>query len=168
MVFSNSSIPPISPFSSSFANRSHVIGTFDIVAEFWPHVAIILYRVYPINHNSLSKVFCFSCISTFAGTIIETTTVIWSFGSLWHCWTLPFKIVTPILHTIFSAAQLFGAKNFRSMWLQQRRLRNEQKRNPETAHGRSTKGHISSGSDTEGQKETHVQIPGYVPAPQLV
>ncbi|KAK7177716.1 hypothetical protein PSPO01_16238 [Paraphaeosphaeria sporulosa] len=108
-----------------------VWGAFDIIAEFWPHIAIILYRVYPTDHNFLRKVFRFGCITTFAGTVIETITVMWLFGSLWHRWTLPFKVVTPILHVVFSAAQLWGAKNFRSMWLERRKLLREQKQHEE-------------------------------------
>ncbi|KAF2654858.1 hypothetical protein K491DRAFT_631106 [Lophiostoma macrostomum CBS 122681] len=103
-----------------------VWGAFDIVAEFWPHIAIIMYRLYPTDHHILCRIFLFSCITTFAGTVFETVIIMWLFGSLWHRWTLPFKIVTPILHVVFSAAQLWGAKNFHSMWLKQRRLLKEQ------------------------------------------
>jgi hypothetical protein len=108
-----------------FANTIHSIGAFDIVAEFWPHIAIIMYRLYPTDHHILCRIFLFSCITTFIGTVFETVIIMWLFGSLWHRWTLPFKIVTPILHVVFSAAQLWGAKNFHSMWLKQRRLLKE-------------------------------------------
>lgn len=46
----------------------------------------------------------------------------WLWGSLWDRWTLPFRVVTPILHVIFSAAQLWGAKNFFKMWKEQKKL----------------------------------------------
>lgn len=110
-------------------------GAFDIVAEFWPHVAIILYRIYPDDHSFLRKVFRFACISTLSGTIIETVTVMWLFGSLWFRWTLPFKVVTPFLHLIFTAAQLWGAKNFRSMWLKQKNLQRAQEEDEERRAG---------------------------------
>ncbi|KAF2758094.1 hypothetical protein EJ05DRAFT_510924 [Pseudovirgaria hyperparasitica] len=102
-------------------------GIFDVIAEFWPHVAIILYRCHPTKHEFLAKVFASACITTFAGTVIETVVVMWLFGSLWYRWTLVFKIVTPILHCVFSAAQLWGAWNFRSMWLRQRRFIEEER-----------------------------------------
>ncbi|PSN71415.1 hypothetical protein BS50DRAFT_608307 [Corynespora cassiicola Philippines] len=108
-----------------------VWGAFDIVAEFWPHVAIVLYRVYPNDHKFLIKVFRFSCISTFAGTVIETITVMWLFGSLWSRWTLPFRVVTPILHIVFSAAQIWGSWNFRCMWVKQKKLLREQEKDEE-------------------------------------
>lgn len=44
-----------------------------------------------------------------AGTTLETIVVFWLFASLWDQWTLPFRIVTPILHLLFSCAQLWGA-----------------------------------------------------------
>jgi hypothetical protein len=127
-VSSCKNFPPF--FSCPLLTRSHPTGVFDIVAEFWPHVAIILYRVYPTDHNYLCKVFRFACITTFAGTVIETITVMWLFGSLWHRWTLPFKVVTPVLHVVFSAAQLWGARNFRSMWLHQKKLLEEEDLEP--------------------------------------
>lgn len=49
------------------------------------------------------------------------------FGSLWSKWTLSLKIATPILHVVFSAAQIWGAIIFRRMWKNQERLINEKK-----------------------------------------
>jgi hypothetical protein len=153
MLSSEASCCPASFFPSFHcANEVHTLGAFDIIAEFWPHVAIILYRVYPTNHNLLCKVFCFSSITTFAGTIVETITVTWLFGSLWHRWTLPFKIVTPILHVLFSAAQLFGAKNLRGMWLEQKKLRREQKHGEEHMAGIVMQVHANSGSDNQNSE----------------
>ncbi|CAN8104018.1 unnamed protein product [Discula destructiva] len=96
-----------------------VWGGFDVIAEFWPHLAIILYRIYPDDHAFLVNVFRAACFTEVAGTTIETVVVMWLFGGLWHRWTLPFKIITPILHVIFSVAQLWGAMIFRRMWKRQ-------------------------------------------------
>ncbi|OJD29837.1 uncharacterized protein BKCO1_7100024 [Diplodia corticola] len=104
-----------------------VWGAFDVIAEFLPHVAIILYRVYPDDHVFLARVFKASCFTELAGTTTETAVVMWLFGSLWHRWTLAFKISTPILHVVFSAAQLWGAIIFRRMWKHQERLMCEEK-----------------------------------------
>lgn len=102
-------------------------GMFDVIAEFWPHIAIILYRVYPKDHDFLRKVFLSAGVITFAGTIIETIVVMWLWGSLWDRWTLPFRVVTPILHVVFSAAQVWGAWNFYKMWRRQKMLLREKK-----------------------------------------
>lgn len=113
------------------------------MAEFWPHVAIILYRIRNTDHAFLVKVMRTACISCLCGTIIETIVVMYLFGSLWYRWTLPFKIVTPILHTVFSAAQLWGAKNFYSMWQSQKKKLAEQKKDE----------HLEGGSVEPGSVE---------------
>ncbi|KAK7182548.1 major facilitator superfamily transporter [Paraphaeosphaeria sporulosa] len=63
-------------------DQAVMMSTFDIIVEFWPHIAIILYRVCPTEHNFLYKFFRFGCITTFSSTIIGTKAVMWFFGSL--------------------------------------------------------------------------------------
>jgi len=99
-----------------------VWGAFDIISEFLPHLAIILYRVFPENHSFLSRLFQIAFVSTLFGTISETVVVMYLFGQLWDRWTLPFKIVTPVLHVAFSAAQLHGSHIFYKMWRKQERI----------------------------------------------
>jgi hypothetical protein len=82
---------------------------FDVIAELWPHFALILYRVYPDRHYFLAWVFRATVACEVVGTTLETALVMWFFGALWHKWTLPFKIVTPSLHLLFTTAQLWGA-----------------------------------------------------------
>ena len=57
------------------------------------------------------------------GTVIETALVMWLFGSLRSRWTLPFKVVTPMLHFLFSCAQLWGAYIFLQLYKSQRQKR---------------------------------------------
>lgn len=99
-----------------------VWGAFDVIAEFWPHLAIILYRIYPKDHEFLIKVFRAATFTEAAGTLIETVVVMWLFGGLWERWTLPFKVITPILHVLFSIAQLWGAIIFWRMYKRQQNL----------------------------------------------
>ncbi|KDQ08022.1 hypothetical protein BOTBODRAFT_59576 [Botryobasidium botryosum FD-172 SS1] len=103
-----------------------VWGAFDIIAEFLPHISIILYRLYPDSHSFLSRVFLISAITTFCGTIAETVVIFWFFGSLWERWDLPFKITTPMLHCAFSACQLHGSRVFWRMYQKQMRLIREE------------------------------------------
>lgn len=94
-------------------------GAFDVIAELWPHIAMILYRLLPASdnvsakalrfHALMSRIFLSVAIMELAGTTLETTVVFWLFASLWDQWTLPFKVVTPLLHLLFSCAQLWGA-----------------------------------------------------------
>jgi hypothetical protein len=106
----------------SSSSLTESAGMFDVLAEFWPHVAIILYRMHPTEHNYLRKVFLSAGIITCVGTVVETVAVMYLWGWAWDRWTLAFKVVTPILHVIFSAAQLWGAYNFYKMWQSQKRL----------------------------------------------
>ena len=101
-------------------------GAFDLIAEFIPHVALILYRIYPTSHLFLANVFKFTCITTFLGTISETILVMYMFGILWDRWPLSFKIFTPLLHVALSAAQIHGSRIFYIIWRKQ-----EQKLNVE-------------------------------------
>lgn len=81
---------------------------------------MILYRTNKDDHGLLSKVFSATMILELAGTTIETAVTMWLFGSLWHRWSLPLKVITPILHLLFSAAQLWGAYIFRQLAAEQR------------------------------------------------
>lgn len=98
-----------------------------MVAEFLPHVTMILYRVYPTSHYFLAKVFKLACITTFIGTISETILTMYMFGILWDRWPLAFKITTPLLHITFSAAQFHGTRIFYAMWRKQERMLKEAK-----------------------------------------
>lgn len=55
------------------------------------------------------------------GTVAETIMVFVLFGESWSRWELSFKIVTPILHVVFMAAQLHGSRILLSMWRKERR-----------------------------------------------
>lgn len=80
---------------------------------------MILYRLLPSSddvstkalqfHALMSRIFLSVAIMELSGTTLETIVVFWLFSSLWDKWTLPFKVVTPILHLLFSCAQLWGA-----------------------------------------------------------
>ncbi|KAJ5115274.1 hypothetical protein NUU61_001033 [Penicillium alfredii] len=99
-----------------------VWGAFDIVSEFCPHIAIILYRVFPQRHLFLSRLFLLSCITTATGTFCETIVTMWLFGSLWNRWEIAFKVATPLLHIAFSAAQIHGSLVFWRMYRRQQRF----------------------------------------------
>ena len=113
---------------------------------------MILYRLVPNTdelggkslayHGLMSRIFFSVAIMEVAGTTIETIVVFWLWGSLWTRWTLPFKVVTPILHILFSCAQGWGAYVF---WQLSRK------------EGRKAAGLLTSGplmSQAEEQPET--------------
>lgn len=99
------------------------------------------------------------------GTVLETTVVFWLFGSLWDKWTLPFKVVTPILHALFSCAQLWGAWVFWGLSKKEARkaaglitagaLADEEKPGKELSVVMETE---ANDSESELKKSTDVQV----------
>ncbi|KAB8271721.1 hypothetical protein BDV30DRAFT_143280 [Aspergillus minisclerotigenes] len=102
-----------------------VWGAFDIISEFFPHLAIILYRIFPNRHRFLKRLFLLSCVTTALGTTCETIVIFFLFGSLWDRWQIAFKVVTPLLHIAFSAAQVHGSVVFWKMYKRQQKLEEE-------------------------------------------
>lgn len=98
-----------------------VWGAFDVLAELWPNVAIILYRVYNDNHYFLMNVFLGTCLITICGTVAETIMIGVFLAQSWSRWELAFKIVTPILHIVFSMAQLHGSRILFSLYRSQKK-----------------------------------------------
>ncbi|KAH0349162.1 hypothetical protein KCU81_g3096, partial [Aureobasidium melanogenum] len=96
-------------------------GIFDILAELWPHLAVITYRTWPKKHVLLADIFLATAILEVIGTVVEIITVFSIFFSVWKEWTLDFKILTPTLHLLFSCAQLWGARVFWLMSQQHRK-----------------------------------------------
>ncbi|ORY19288.1 hypothetical protein BCR34DRAFT_659893 [Clohesyomyces aquaticus] len=108
-------------------------GAFDVLLEFYPHVSIILYRIYPTRHHFLKRVFLAACVLSLCSTVLETALVMYLFGILWHRWSLSLKVITPILHVLFTYAQLLGAKNHYEMWKRQKNILLEEKTKDEEA-----------------------------------
>ena len=100
---------------------SPTTGAFDLIAEFIPHITLILYRVYPTSHAFLANIFKLACITTLIGTVLETTLAMYIFGILWNQWPLSLKIATPLMHFTFSLAQFHGTRIFYGIWRKQER-----------------------------------------------
>jgi hypothetical protein len=84
-------------------------GAFDVLGQLWPHIVMILYRLNPTKHLFLSRAFYATALFEAISPVFETAVVMWLFGSLWDRWTLQMKVITPILHVIFKASQIWGA-----------------------------------------------------------
>ena len=81
---------------------------------------MIIYRINPTNKLLLSRIFYLTTFLELFGTTVETGIVMWLFGTLWKTWALSLKVATPLLHILFSAAQLWGAFIFYKMARQMR------------------------------------------------
>ncbi|KAJ5239418.1 hypothetical protein N7468_004037 [Penicillium chermesinum] len=109
-------------------------GAFDTISELFPHVAIILYRVYPTRHSFLRRLFLWSCCITAIGTLCETIVTMSLFGLLWHQWQMAFKVTTPLLHIAFSAAQIHGSLVFWRLYRKQGEYLKREKEDAEMQH----------------------------------
>jgi hypothetical protein len=99
-----------------------VWGIFDVLAEGWLNLAFILYRLKSNNHGFLACLFASTCAITVLGTTAETIMIMTLFGLSWEKWDIEFKVLTPILHIIFTLAQLHGSRILFSMYKKQRRI----------------------------------------------
>jgi hypothetical protein len=99
-----------------------VWAAFDVLSELWLNVAFILYRIYPKKHALLSYVFGSTMLLNVSGTFAETVMIMTLFGQSWSKWELTFKIITPILHVLFTIAQLHCARVLFAMWMKQKKL----------------------------------------------
>ena len=119
-----------------------VWGAFDVLAEGWLNLAFVLYRLHPTNHHFLSYLFASTCAITIVGSLAETIMIMTLFGQSWDKWAIEFKIITPILHIIFTLAQLHGSRILYSMYQKQKRYLAEEDRilmDPERAIGANKK-----------------------------
>lgn len=82
---------------------------------------MIIYRDPDVAQKTLLRSFSVAFWCSLIGTVAETATILGLYGALWHKWTLTMKVLIPILHCIFTAAQLWGEKCTWDLWQQEKR-----------------------------------------------
>lgn len=82
---------------------------------------MIIYRNPDVKSSTLLRSFCVAFWSSLIGTLAETATILGLYGALWHKWTITMKVLIPILHCIFTAAQLWGEKCTWDLWQQEKK-----------------------------------------------
>ncbi|KAF2669110.1 hypothetical protein BT63DRAFT_250476 [Microthyrium microscopicum] len=116
-----------------------VWAAFDVLAELWLNVAFILYRIYPKNYALMAYVFGSTGIISIMGTVAETVMVMTLFGQSWDQWDMSFKVVTPILHVLFTIAQIHAARILFHFWMKYKKLLAEEERDLMDPEGRMPK-----------------------------
>ena len=101
-------------------------GFYDLVVEVPPHVTMIMYRNPDVTKTKLLRSFSIAFWCSLIGTIAETATIFGLYGALWHKWTVTMKVLIPILHCIFTAAQLWGEKCTWQIWQQKKKSKRSQ------------------------------------------
>jgi hypothetical protein len=105
-----------------------VWAAFDVLSELWLNLAFVLYRIYPNRHGLLAYVFGSTMLLNVCGTFAETVMIMTLFGQSWSRWELPFKIITPILHVLFTVAQLHCARVLFALWVKEKKRLYEEER----------------------------------------
>lgn len=82
---------------------------------------MIIYRDPDVARKTLLRSFSVAFWCSLVGTLAETATIFGLYGALWNRWTLTMKILIPILHCIFTAAQLWGEYCTWGLWQQEKR-----------------------------------------------
>ncbi len=129
------------------------------MVEVPPHVTMIMYRNPNVASSTLLRSFCVAFWCSLIGTIAETATILGLYGALWYKWTLTLKILIPILHCVFTAAQLWGEKCTWDLWQQEKR---KAARGTDGDHGVSsdTRTAVVEKNEKQTKMESHVEISG--------
>lgn len=88
-------------------------GVFEVIFETFPHFAVIFYRCQRKDSQGFLKtarVWLYSGLSSLVGTTSELITMAVFMWKNWHYWGLAMRVVIPILHFAFMAAQVHGAR----------------------------------------------------------
>ncbi|KAF1918593.1 hypothetical protein BDU57DRAFT_444282 [Ampelomyces quisqualis] len=129
---------------------SYVWGVFNVIFEFWPQLTIILYRVYANDHKFLSYILLSATIIKPISTIVQTIVVLYVWAYAWDRWTLGFKILVPIIHFLFTVAQISATKTFYSMWQRQKQKLQEKANDVEIGNEPSVVSNDTSDARSNG------------------
>ncbi|KAJ4391140.1 hypothetical protein N0V93_004755 [Gnomoniopsis smithogilvyi] len=88
-------------------------GVFEILFETFPHFAVVYYRCQSKDSVGLrrtSHMWMASGFSSLVGTTAEFIVMAVFMWRNWHLWDLAMRVVLPLLHFAFMAAQVHGAR----------------------------------------------------------
>ncbi|CAI6331690.1 unnamed protein product [Periconia digitata] len=111
-------------------DKRHSDGSIELIlCLLWaiPHATFIMYRLYPTSHATLYRWFTIATIVMLLSTLLETAIVFWIYVALFKRWRAELKIVTPIMHMLFTTAQLWGARALRGLAQKQKKLLEQEK-----------------------------------------
>jgi hypothetical protein len=82
---------------------------FDVVVELPLYSFLILWRVKYNEHRLLSLMAYACCLWVLAGATVEAAVTIWLLNRSWHRWSLSFRVVLPLVFSLWISTQLYGA-----------------------------------------------------------
>ncbi|KZT24615.1 hypothetical protein NEOLEDRAFT_1115720 [Neolentinus lepideus HHB14362 ss-1] len=87
-----------------------IYGTFEMMFEMFPHLAVLLYRAMRDRPRFLSRLFFVVSLGIFTGTLSEQVAIIYFYHRIWNHIPILYKALGPILHVCFLAAQVHGGR----------------------------------------------------------
>lgn len=94
-------------------------GVLEVVFETFPHIAVIYYRCQAktaVEMKKTSKIWLVSGCSSLVGTSGELVAIALFMWRNWKFWGFAMKVISPILHFAFVAAQIYGARIGFQLW----------------------------------------------------
>jgi hypothetical protein len=70
---------------------------------------LIIWRVKFSEHRLLSRIAYACCIWVLVGATVETAVTIWLLNRSWHRWSLSFRVLLPLVFSLWISTQLYGA-----------------------------------------------------------
>jgi hypothetical protein len=86
-----------------------VTGAFDVVIELPLYTFMIIWRVKSYDRRLLSRLAYICCVWVILGATTETAITIWLLNCSWSRWSLPFRILLPLVFSLWISTQLYGA-----------------------------------------------------------
>lgn len=103
-----------------------IYGCFEVCFEVVMHLACIAHKKYSKSRPEINwRIWAGAGIWVFIGSISEMICVAVYMRYNWYLWTLSLKILMPVLHFAFMAAQLHGARIAYTLTRKYRRLATE-------------------------------------------
>ncbi|EKJ71395.1 hypothetical protein FPSE_08403 [Fusarium pseudograminearum CS3096] len=92
-----------------------VWGTFDVVVEIPIFLTMIIWRIKRDNALLLSRLAFGCCVWAVVAAITETIVTIHLLQSSWNQWGLEWKIITPVVFSLWITTQLYGSTRLYAM-----------------------------------------------------
>jgi hypothetical protein len=80
-----------------------------VVVELPLYTFLIIWRVKSDEHRLLSRAAYTCCIWVLLGATVETAVTIWLLSRSWHRWSLSFRVLLPLVFSLWISTQLYGA-----------------------------------------------------------
>ncbi|KAE8423646.1 hypothetical protein BDV36DRAFT_243023 [Aspergillus pseudocaelatus] len=86
-----------------------VWGSFDVVVELPIYTYMIIWRLKANKHPLLKRMAYACCVWILLGATVEIAVTIWLLNRSWHRWSMSFRILLPLVFSLWIVTQFYGA-----------------------------------------------------------